>query len=118
MKLHHSPGPWGRCLANNGKCPCGLIWDSTGNFVLASVTSSCREHESSNLMEGVTRGSDTFIANTRLITAAPEMLDELIAVLRRDMQGLEMTRPEAVRIMKIIERATGEAIEDLLKEST
>ena len=128
-KLNHTQGPWKKCNANNGNCPCGLIWDSTGEMVIATATSTCKEHESSNLSEGLTRGGKQFIANARLIAAAPEMLDneinnsifalEIIAELEKDSPNMALIMHHASNIAggckAIIEKATGLKIEEVIK---
>jgi len=77
-KLKYTEGPWNKCHANDNKCPCGLIWDKSGNFVIASVTSTCKEHESSNLQEGIQRGSEEYLANAQLIACAPDFVEDKI----------------------------------------
>jgi hypothetical protein len=63
----HSPGPWRRCMASDGRCPCGLVWDASGEFVIAHVVASDENHDKPN---------DMFQANCYLIAAAPELLAE------------------------------------------
>ena len=113
MKLKHTPGPWRKCNANNGNCPCGLIWSVKGDFVLATVTSSCKEHESSNLGEGLQRGNEEYQANSRLIAAAPEMLETLIVCYTQiDKDGWQWLIDY---VSETIESATGLPIEEVLK---
>ena len=104
MKLKSTPGPWDYCRAKD--CPCGLIWDSTGNFVIATATSTCKEHEGSNLGEGLPRNSPMVRANAVLIASAPKMLDKLIYYYRRHPD--EETK-------QIIQGATGMSIKEILE---
>ena len=97
MKLKHTPGPWRKCNANNGNCPCGLIWSVKGDFVLATVTSSCKEHESSNLGEGLQRGNEEYQANSRLIAAAPDMIEDKI----KDYTGIGKWLSAALEDLKV-----------------
>lgn len=128
IRFKHTPGPWRKCHANNDECPCGLIWDNTGQFVLASVTSSCKEHESSNLQEGLIRGSLEYLANVSLIAAAPEMLIEILKLVSKlDAQGFASIDTESL-IMKatgwkyaelnnvLTRMGNGEKVEDILAQ--
>lgn len=69
-----TPGPWSAC--KKGECPCGFIWDSTGEVHIASA------HDSDDL------GKDWFgsdvacipelrAANAKLIAAAPDLYKAL-----------------------------------------
>jgi hypothetical protein len=108
-KFKFSKGPWHKCNANDGNCSCGLIWDSEGTFAIAEpiarVTSSCREHEGSNLCEGLIRGGVTFMANARLISCCPELLDVVISAYKEHTTGKREL--DAGDLKELIEKATG-----------
>lgn len=66
----HAPGTWKAC--RDGNCPCGAIWDATGDIHLATAfDSSAIGMDCFGSDIGVTR--KTRISNARLIAAAPTM---------------------------------------------
>lgn len=66
--MTHSPGPWTACKAAGGTCTCGLIWDATGEYVIATVVRSDDDHDKPPAL---------FHANRRLIAAAPDLMKAL-----------------------------------------
>lgn len=69
--MAHSEHPWRNC--HGGNCKCGTIFDASGNVYIASV------YHPSDLGDGVNGPDavpdvDTFKANYKLITAAPDLL--------------------------------------------
>jgi hypothetical protein len=76
-------GPWRRCGANDGECPCGVVWSTEADCpVLVGLS---REHESYTLGEGVTR--EQSFKNSDFAVAArdftPELLDEIAALKKQ-----------------------------------
>lgn len=68
----HSPTPWKACSANDGKCPCGLIWDATGFFRVATATGPNSEDETSLPLE-------VMLANRDFIVTACNAHSALVA---------------------------------------
>lgn len=77
----HTPGPWKQCTANDGKCPCGLIWSLSRDFAVATALSTCNRFEGHNGGEGIPPDSEQFHANAKLIAAAPGLLAECETIL-------------------------------------
>ena len=55
-----------------------MIWDATGNIVVAAALSE--RDENYTVGSGVTFDGDEFHANTRLLAAAPELLAALESI--------------------------------------
>lgn len=69
-----TPGPWQVCGASDKNCPCGLIWSTAADCVVA--TSVSRDNESVTCGEGVDREQAN--RNGLAIASVPELL-ELVA---------------------------------------
>ncbi len=101
MKLKHTPGPWEvNEYINNTMTKVSFEMDGK-NFELCRITHLSKECN---------------IADARLIAAAPEMLELLINNVKSGKEVL----PEYFALdfkdeIKIIEKATGQKIEDILK---
>ena len=93
-KLQYTPGPWKYTISkNSGR---HQISDAKCGGQVCAIWS---------------RGKDITEANARLITAAPEMLEALIfeaKISQNDICGI------SARLIKIIEKATGLIIEEVL----
>jgi hypothetical protein len=74
----HTPGPWHAC--HDGNCSCGMVWSKSQDTLVATAMSSCRKNETYNMGEGLQNTSEAFKANTKLIAAAPELLEALARV--------------------------------------
>lgn len=81
-----TPGPFHAC--RNGECPCGAIWDSTGEIHLATVfdeTALGMDAFASDI--GVSRAQR--IINARMFIEAPAM----VMALREDVQRYDAANP-------------------------
>ncbi len=93
--MEHTPGPWGVCGANDGKCHCGMIWSEDGHYPVATVTigewgddipvlkiegtpGSCEgELTIKATMDRIAYGTvpeELAFANARIIATAPKLL--------------------------------------------
>lgn len=90
--LKHTPGPWKYTISKSGR---HQISDTNGGQVCMLWI----------------RQSDTTLANGRLIAAAPDMLDALIAAAKRERITVGGIHP---RTVDAIEHATGMKIEEIL----
>jgi hypothetical protein len=71
----HTPGPWQAC--KGGDCQCGMIWDATGNGLVA-VAQGAREHlKEDGSGPDCVPTDEAQKANARLIAAAPKLLKAL-----------------------------------------
>jgi hypothetical protein len=96
-KLQHTPGPWKYTISkNSGR---HQISDAKCGGQVCAIWS---------------RGKDITEANARLITAAPEMLEALIEFLK--FNGAQNTEEYQLKVLKLIEKATGMSIEEVLSE--
>lgn len=68
--MKHSPGPWHACGQSDGACVCGLIWSVPSDMPVVEVLAKNQE-------EGIEYPRDEFVANSRLVAAAPELLSAL-----------------------------------------
>lgn len=64
----HTPGPWRYCGQEREQCPCGQVWSVASDFQVATVHLLNEENDTE-----IDR--DQQKANTRLIAAAPDLLE-------------------------------------------
>lgn len=75
----HTPGPWRRCEASEGRCICGLVWSEESDSAVAEIHADhtlglATIHDSRSHGDLAGRiPDDERVANMRLIAAAPEM---------------------------------------------
>lgn len=68
----HTPGPWQAC--KEGDCQCGMIWDVTGNCLVAVAQGETEHLKLDQSGPDCTPPDDAQKANARLIAAAPGLL--------------------------------------------
>lgn len=71
-----APWPWRECGHDGETCTCGLIWDASGDGVVAIAQS----HRNSEVGEGFKVAA--MQRHARFIAAAPGIIAELLAALR------------------------------------
>jgi hypothetical protein len=114
-KLQHTPGPW---LINESDDYTILIRAPWSENVKPEIHDGYGSYLGIHICETRHQGDNpcvskkTALANARLIAAAPEMLEALIfeaKISQNDICGI------SIRLIKIIEKATGMSIEEILK---
>lgn len=75
--MKHTMGPWHAC--KGGDCKCGLIWDATGNCLVAVAQGE--DHIQDMMGPDCVPINAAQRANARLISAAPELLAALKGVV-------------------------------------
>ncbi len=106
-KLKHTSGPW---EINE--------YQSSPKYKITGIPKG----ESYNIEIARIFKSDNLIPeqenedNVRLIASAPEMLDALIYFVRRVREGTIRSRKTYKKYIDVIEKATGQKIDDVLKE--
>jgi hypothetical protein len=97
-KLQHTSGPWKECKRGDYS----EDFDKQSQIIIGDEMRICAVHSYDIESE----------ANAHLIAAAPEMLEALIfeaKISQNDICGIP------IRLIKIIEKATGMSIEEILK---
>lgn len=117
-KLNHTPGPWVLCspeeypwLLGDGTREHTLTILGSDGYGVLSVPISITDNYPN---------SPTAMANARLMTAAPEMLDYLISEARDlwTQQRIDDIGVDELRLatpIALVESATGKTIEEVLK---
>ena len=99
-----SPGPWKAC--KGGDCPCGAIWNSTGEIHLATAfDETAAGMDCFGSEAGVSRAER--IANARLIAASPDLLQALQDLILVLPQIVSIDLEEAVMARAAISKALG-----------
>lgn len=89
-------------------------WENRGNEITDSTGRT--SDESDICYMNCDSLDDNYIANARLISCAPEMLEERIKYYDgEDSDGNICLRIPKEKYIELMERATGEKIEDIIK---
>lgn len=82
--MKHSPLPWKRCSANEGKCSCGLIWSVPADCTVASAHSVKDEFDEGPTLEQSHVNADFIV---RAVNSHEELL-EACKDTERDLSDL------------------------------
>jgi hypothetical protein len=104
MKTKHTPGPW--TLDYNGEQGFTIVKINRSKIIDEFEQVICQRSTGHNQIETE--------ANARLIAASPEMLEVLIDVYRNELYY--QMAPIKDRVKIIIEKATGQTIEELTNQ--
>jgi hypothetical protein len=74
----HTPGPWKRCAANDGRCPCAQVWSRTADVIVAQAVGPRDIERYGNPVAD----EEELHANLCLIEAAPDLLAAALAALK------------------------------------
>jgi hypothetical protein len=106
----HTPGPWSAC--KKADCKCGMIWDVTGNCLVA--VSQCEDHMTIDAGPDCTPNYEGQQANALLIAAAPELLAAALELIAHcpscagtgQAVSSEIKCPECCRMRAALAKAT------------
>lgn len=80
--MEHTPLPWKRCSANEGKCSCGLIWSLPADCTVASAH-SIKDGEGPTLEQSLLNAD--FIV--RAVNCHDELLEACKAMASHGLKG-------------------------------
>lgn len=89
--MEHSPLPWKRCSANEGKCSCGLIWSVPADCTVASAHSVKDEFDEGPTLEQSHINAEFIV---RTVNSHDKLLEAckavLMAIEQTDLNGAVM----------------------------